>query len=174
MTAPPDRPAQVFDDVDEAVRSLRESGLRLSTPRRLVLEALFAADGPVSATHLSRTLSLDESSVYRNLELLEQRGVIRHLHLGHSPGLYVLAGEHEVEYLFCERCSKVTAVSPEQVDPIREQIRRELGYTPRFTHFAIVGLCETCAADAPAAERRHLHSHGDYVHAHSGQGRHVH
>lgn len=174
MTAPADRPAQVFADVDDAIRSLRESGLRLSTPRRLVLEALFAADGPVSATHLSRTLSLDESSVYRNLELLEHRGVVRHLHLGHSPGLYVLAGEHEVEYLYCERCAKVTAVSPEQIDPIREQIRRELGYTPRFTHFAIVGLCEACAADAPAGERPHLHSHGDYVHAHSGEGRHAH
>jgi Fur family transcriptional regulator, ferric uptake regulator len=146
MTAPPDSPPQVFATVEDAIQALRDSGLRLSTVRRLVLEALYAADGPVSAAHLSRTLSLDESSVYRNLELLEHRGVVRHLHLGHSPGLYVLASEHEVEYLYCPRCAKVSAVSPDRLDPVREEIQREFGYTPRFTHFAIVGTCRDCTS----------------------------
>jgi Fur family transcriptional regulator, ferric uptake regulator len=145
MTQPPDSPPQVFATVDDAIDALRGSGLRLSTARRLVLDALFEAEGPVTAAHLSRTLSLDESSVYRNLELLEDRGVIRHLHLGHSPGLYVLSSENDVEYLYCERCAKVTSVTPDRLDPIREQVRREFGYTPRFTHFAIVGLCRECS-----------------------------
>jgi Fur family transcriptional regulator, ferric uptake regulator len=144
MTQPPDSPPQVFASVGEAIDALRDSGLRLSTARRLVLDALFEAEGPVTAAHLSRTLSLDESSVYRNLELLEDRGVVRHLHLGHSPGLYVLASENDVEYLYCERCAKVTAVTPDRLDPIRKQVQREFGYTPRFTHFAIVGLCRDC------------------------------
>ncbi len=173
MTAPTDSPLQVFATLEEAIQSLRDSGLRLSTARRLVLEALFAAEGPISAAHLARTLSLDESSVYRNLELLEHRGVVRHLHLGHSPGLYVLADEHEVEYLYCERCAKVSAVSPERLDPVREQIDHEFGYTPRFTHFAIVGTCRDCSANAHGTRegRRALgadrmHSHGGYVHSH--------
>ncbi|MGZ4187887.1 MAG: Fur family transcriptional regulator [Solirubrobacteraceae bacterium] len=135
----------MFATVDDAIDALRGSGLRLSTARRLVLDALFEAEGPVTAAHLSRTLSLDESSVYRNLELLEDRGVIRHLHLGHSPGLYVLSSENDVEYLYCERCAKVTSVTPDRLDPIREQVRRQFGYTPRFTHFAIVGLCRDCS-----------------------------
>jgi Fur family transcriptional regulator, ferric uptake regulator len=122
-----------------------------------VLEALFAAEGPVSASRLSRELSLDESSVYRNLELFEDRGLVRHLHLGHSAGLYVLTDENEVEYLYCERCAKVTAVTPERLDPIREQITDEFGYTPRFTHFAIVGVCQDCGgAPRPVASRSSL------------------
>ena len=149
MTRPAECPPQAFADLDDAIRGLRDSGLRLSTARRLVLDALFAAEAPVSAAQLARTLSLDESSVYRNLELLEERGVVRHLHLGHSAGLYVLAGERDTEYLYCERCAKVTAVTPDRLDPIREQVRSEFGYTPRFTHFAIVGLCADCGpADA--------------------------
>jgi Fur family transcriptional regulator, ferric uptake regulator len=188
MTASPDSSPQVFADLHDALRSLRAAGLRLSTARRLVLEALFSADGPVSAAYLSRTLSLDESSVYRNLELLEQRGVVRHLHLGHSPGLYALATEEEVEYLYCERCTKVTVLSPERLDNIRKQIRAEFGHTPRFTHFAIVGICENCATTdqnkrgssagtSPStgrAEDRHMHSHGDYVHSHPGRAHHTH
>lgn len=176
MTASPDTPPQVFADVGEAIRALRDAGLRVSTARRLVLEALFAAAGPVSAAHLARALSLDESSVYRNLELLEQRGIVRHLHLGHSPGLYVLASEHEAEYLYCERCGKVTAVPPQRLDGIRAEIARSFGHTARFTHFAIVGACRECASASersapPAAESGHLHSHGDYVHAHPGPAR---
>jgi Fur family transcriptional regulator, ferric uptake regulator len=197
MTAPPECPPQVFADAPDAIRSLRSSGLRLSTPRRLVLEALFAAEGPISATQLSRKLSLDESSVYRNLELFEQRGIARHLHLGHSPGLYVLASEQELEYLYCERCARVSAVSPERLQPIRERIQSEFGYTPRFTHFAIVGICQDCAAardhaqsggvtqkssaqrrarssrqsgPTKPAEAEQLHSHGDYVHSHPRAG----
>ncbi|HEY1510441.1 MAG TPA: transcriptional repressor [Solirubrobacteraceae bacterium] len=158
MTEPPDSQSQVYASVEDAIRALRDSGLRLSTARRLVLDALFEADGPVTAAHLSRALSLDESSVYRNLELLEQRGVVRHLHLGHSPGLYVLASERDVEYLYCERCAKVTAVTPDRLDPVRERVQRDFGYTPRFTHFAIVGVCADCA-DARSPQHAHGHSH---------------
>jgi Fur family ferric uptake transcriptional regulator len=172
MTASPNSPPQAFDNVEEAIRALRNAGLRVSTARRLILESLFGAEGPVSAAHLARSLSLDESSVYRNLELLEQRGVVRHLHLGHSAGLYVLCTEHEVEYMYCERCTKVTAVAPERLDEIRERIRAEFGHTPRFTHFAIVGTCEDCAGRG--AEQDHLHSHGGYVHAHRGHTSHTH
>ena len=145
MTLAPDVPPVVFADLAEAIDVLRESGLRLSTPRRLVLEALFAATGPVAAADLARDLSIDESSVYRNLEVLEGRGLIRHVHLGHSPGLYTLARADETEYLYCERCAKATAISPEELNAVREQIREQFGHTAHFTHFPIVGVCDRCA-----------------------------
>jgi len=152
MTRAPDVPFIAFDDLATAIEALRESGLRLSTPRRLVLEALFAAQGPVTAADLAAALSIDESSVYRNLEVLEQHGLVRHVHLGHSPGRYVLVRASESEYLYCERCGKATAVRPEQLDPIRDQIQRTFGYTARFAHFPIVGFCEQCArGDLPSA-----------------------
>jgi Fur family transcriptional regulator, ferric uptake regulator len=149
MTVAAQTPPLAFDTIEEAVRAVRLKGMRLSTARRLVLEALFAAEGPVSAGHLAQTLAIDESSVYRNLEVLERHGLIRHVHLGHGPGLYALVGRHEVEYLYCERCAKVAAVTPEQLDPVRKSIKQRFGYEARFTHFAIVGLCERCAASPP-------------------------
>lgn len=149
MTVAPRTPARSFTTIEEAISAVRQGGKRLSTARRLVLEALFSAEGPVSAADLANKLSIDESSVYRNLEVLERHGLIRHVHLGHGPGLYVLVGGHEVEYLYCERCARVTSVSPEQLDPLREQIKHRFSYEVRFTHFAIVGVCEQCAAQPP-------------------------
>jgi Fur family ferric uptake transcriptional regulator len=151
MTVASNTPPLSFDTIEEAVRAVRKEGMRLSTARRLVLEAFFAADGPVSAVHLAHTLSIDETSVYRNLEVLERHGLIRHVHLGHGPGLYALVGRQEVEYLYCEQCDKVTAVATDQLDPIRKSIKTRFGYEARFTHFPIVGLCEHCAAASPAA-----------------------
>jgi len=148
VTIAPDVPRLAVSTPDEAIDALRASGLRLSTPRRLVIEALFAADGPVSAPDLARTLTLDESSVYRNLEVLERHGLIRHVHLGHGPGLYALVGRDDGEYLYCERCGKVTVLDPDQLAPVREHIKDNFGHTARFTHFAIVGLCESCATQA--------------------------
>lgn len=79
-------------------------------------------------------------------EAIERHGLARHVHFGHGPGLYVLVGRHDVEYLYCERCAKVTAVGREQLDPVRRQIDDRFGYHARFTHFAIVGLCAACVA----------------------------
>jgi Fur family ferric uptake transcriptional regulator len=179
MTVAARTPPLMFETIEEAVRAVRQGGMRLSTARRLVLEAFFAAGGPISAVHLSHTLSIDETSVYRNLEVLERHGLIRHVHLGHGPGLYALVGRHELEYLYCEGCDKVTAVTTGQLDPIRKNIKKRFGYEARFTHFPIVGLCEQCAATSPSAgnpNREHdstdgsrsgdLHSHGNYVHSH--------
>jgi Fur family ferric uptake transcriptional regulator len=154
MTRAPDVPPMQFDDLDGAIRELRESGLRLSTPRRLVLKALFAASAPLTAADLARDLAVDESSVYRNLELFEQRGLVRHVHLGHSPGLYTLARGTETEYLYCERCGTVIAVAPQQLDSIRDRIAHDFGYTARFTHFPIVGICDQCAEARKASSGR--------------------
>jgi Fur family ferric uptake transcriptional regulator len=118
MTIAPDVPRLVVNDPAEAIRALRDSGLRLSTARRLIIEALFAADGPVSAQRLAQELSLDESSIYRNLELLERQGLTRHVHLGHGPGLYALVGRDDGEYLYCEGCGKVTVVGPDELDSV--------------------------------------------------------
>jgi Fe2+ or Zn2+ uptake regulation protein len=149
MTVAPDAERLRFDDFEQAVSALRASGLRLSTSRRLVLVALFDVAGPVSAEELASSLSVELTSVYRNLETLERHGLVRHVHLGHSAGLYMLVGRGEREYLYCERCGATLALDPAQLDRVRDRISEQFGYRARFTHFPIVGTCPSCArADA--------------------------
>jgi len=147
----PPTPALATRSLSSAMTLLRERGLRVSAARRLVLEALLAADGPMSADQIAhgiggRVPSSDIASVYRNLQAFHDIGLVRHVHLGHGPGLYALtvAGEHE--YLTCERCADYRAVAPEELDGVRELIERQFGYRATFTHFPIVGLCPECVA----------------------------
>jgi Fe2+ or Zn2+ uptake regulation protein len=136
----------------------------------------------------------DLASTYRNLELLEELGIVRHFHLGHGPGLYALVGPDEREYLVCERCGAVRRIDAAAVEPLRERIRDEYGFEVRFSHFPIAGLCAACARSveggtgldsgrSSAGDRggamtdhhdgehehphEHGHSHGDVVHSHS-------
>lgn len=145
MTDAPDVKPLSFADLADAVSELRKHGLRLTTARRLVLEALFAADVPVSAEEVAGRSSLDLTSVYRNLETLERHGFARHVHLGHGPGRYVLVGRGEHEYLFCESCGELRRLAPDELEPVRAQLRKRFGYETRFTHFPIVGRCRRCA-----------------------------
>jgi len=180
-------PIQV-DDLEGALDTLRQSGHRVTAPRRLVLEALFRAEGPVSAEYLAEGMGgdstpMDAATVHRILSQLEELGLVRHVHIGHGPGLYALVGRTEREYLACERCGRVTTVEPRRLDSIRRSIRKRFGYEARFTHFPILGLCESCRREIEGeeggahADHSHEHSHGGYVHSHPhshGPGPHEH
>jgi Fe2+ or Zn2+ uptake regulation protein len=146
MHSSPPRPAHTLD---AAVAALRAGGLRVSAARRLVLGALYAANEPVSAEGIAgglegRLPASDLASVYRNLETLEQLGLVRHVHFGHGPGLYALVGAEECEYLSCDRCGAHLAVSPAALDGVRGALREALGWEARFTHFPVVGACPAC------------------------------
>jgi Fur family transcriptional regulator, ferric uptake regulator len=156
VTTAPHAPRLAVENVDDAIEELRARGLRLSTTRQLVLDALFAASAPLSAEQIALTLDLVATSVYRNLETLERHGLVHHVHLGHGPGLYVLAGHGPHEYIYCPECSTAKSVRPELLDPVRIQIKRRFGYDVSFTHFALVGVCPACTAvhaNEPAEER---------------------
>jgi Fur family ferric uptake transcriptional regulator len=138
--------------LEAAMTAVRARGLRLSAARRLVLEALFAAEGPVTAERLAggldgRVPPSDLASLYRNLETLQALGLVRHVHMGHGPGRYALVGAHAPEYVSCERCGAYATVPPDALDGARIAVREACGYSARFTHFPIVGLCPACASE---------------------------
>lgn len=147
MTVAPPAPPVEAADLEAAIAAVRDGGLRVTTARRLLLEALWDAGEPLSAEELVERLESrsDVGSVYRNLEALERLGLIRHVHLGHGPGLYARIGLGPLEYLLCDSCGAHLAVEPSALDPVREEIRERFGYQARFGHFPIAGLCPRCA-----------------------------
>jgi Fur family ferric uptake transcriptional regulator len=147
-------PALRAPSLASALGVLRSRGMRVSTARRQVLAALYTAEGPVSAeTLLERLPGADLASVYRNLVVLEEVGLVRHVHLGHGPGRYALAAT-TLEFVTCDRCGAHEAFEPYRIDVARDVIERELGYRPHFTHFPIVGVCAACLQ----REEHHAHS----------------
>jgi Fe2+ or Zn2+ uptake regulation protein len=138
-----------FRDIGDVAAALRERGGRLTAARRRVLEALFAADGPVGAEAIASGLGgrmpgSDLASVYRNLDTLEQIGMVRHFHLAHGRGLYALTGRDHAGYATCERCGAHHALDPEAVARVAAALREACGYEAHLSHFPIVGTCPEC------------------------------
>ena len=109
MTVPHLTPAVQASTAPAAFAAVRANGLRLSTARRLLLQALFDSDRPLSAEELAG--DGDVASAYRNLEVLEGLGLVRHVHLGHGPGLYQPAGRPR-EFVLCESCGEASPLQP--------------------------------------------------------------
>jgi Fur family ferric uptake transcriptional regulator len=141
--------------LEDALSAVRTRGLRRSAARRLVLEALAVADGPMSAEQIAagvggRVARSDLASVYRNLDVLQRAGIVSHVHLGHGPGLWTLNAGSPRAYLACERCGDYRAVPLAELQAVRAYIRRRFGYDASFEHFPVVGLCAACADAAEA------------------------
>ena len=86
----------------------------------------------------------DLASTYRNLETLETIGLVRHVHLGHGPGRYELAGRSS-GWATCESCGSSTPLPSPALQAIRLAVRENAGFEAAFTHFPIVGRCSECA-----------------------------
>ena len=133
-----------------ALGSLRARGMRVSAARRLVLEALFASERPLSAEEIAGGLDgrlppSDLASVYRNLDTLEAAGLVHHLHLGHGPGRYVLVRDGARGFLACERCGGHAVLDDGALDAVRDAVRTASGFEVRLRHFPLIGTCPACA-----------------------------
>lgn len=162
MTVPHHTSPLAAPSVEAAVALLRARGLRVSSARRLVIEALFAAERPLTAEEIAAGLegwlpASDLASVYRNLITLEEIGLVRHFHAGHGPGRYALAATGELDFVTCERCGALEAVPAARLDGARAAIERATGYRARFSHFPIVGTCAGCLTTPMQEPHRHAH-----------------
>jgi Fur family transcriptional regulator, ferric uptake regulator len=126
-----------------AVVALRTRGMRVSSTRRALLERLFHAPRPLPAEQLAG--GLDLASVYRNLDALEAVGLVRHVHVGHGPGLYALAGPRDTGYVACERCGRHSALDAGALAAVHAAVRCATGFEGDCSHFPIVGVCPDCA-----------------------------
>jgi len=129
------------------LNTVRAHGLRVSAARRSVLDALLAADRPLTAEEIAG--GADIASTYRNLDALETIGVVRHVHLGHGPGRYALSSRSGA-WASCEDCGRSTPIEPEALLRIRESIHETCGFDAWFGHFPIVGRCPDCISSPPA------------------------
>jgi len=130
-------------------KDLRERGYRLTPQRQLVLEAVerlrhATPDGILG--EVRRTVSsVNVSTVYRTLELLEELGLVSHAHLGHGAPTYHLADAHHHMHLVCRDCGAVVEADVSVATPFTEVLARQFGFDTDMKHFAIFGRCADCA-----------------------------
>jgi Fur family ferric uptake transcriptional regulator len=138
---------ETLDDPDEIAAALRAHGHTVGSTRRAIVDAVRAKNEGFTADELAAELApVHRTTVYRTLAILEEIGVVHHIHLSHGPALYermALAGA--MRHLVCEVCGRHLSVPSEVFEPASDELRRAYGFELEGSHFAIVGRCRRCA-----------------------------
>ncbi len=151
MTTTTTGPRLGSPDRASAANALRARGLRVSAARRLVLEALWLSEEPVTAETIAHGLdgrlpASDRASTYRNLHTLEDAGLVRHLHAAHGPGRWEHTGRPARAWAACDACGALTALSAHATEALRDAVRAACAHEAALTHFPVVGRCPGCTA----------------------------
>jgi Fur family ferric uptake transcriptional regulator len=128
---------------------LRARGYRLTPQRQLVLEAVgvlgHGTPDEISAAVRRTAPSVNISTVYRTLELLEELGLVQHTHLGHGAPTYSIPSDEDHVHLVCRDCGGVDEAEVSLVDDVVRRLSAERGFTVDVGHFAVFGQCSTCS-----------------------------
>lgn len=145
------RPAQAtgeVDTVEDVLAIFKARGGRVTNSRRLLLHALFDAPRDRTAEELATEIQADApdinlSTIYRNLDELEQLGVIVHAHLAHGPATYHLAALAH-GHLVCEECGAAIEAPRELFSRLSQMAKSRYGFEVHPYHFAVPGRCQQC------------------------------
>ena len=144
----------VIDDLRDTVTArLRRVHQRLTPNREAIIDVLVSSSRPVTIPELLDARGgLAQSSVYRNLVVLEQAGVVHRIVTNDEFARFELAedlvGHHH--HLICSSCGTVEDVPPNA--RLEQSLRRAVAQVAESTGFRtqahrvdLVGLCRRCA-----------------------------
>ncbi len=149
--------------VDRFASILASNGGRLTKERLSLLKTVCDIGGHFHPYHVlellrSQGYSLSLTTVYRNLALLVQAGIIRRAShtddTGSSGALYehIWANEHH-DHLICSRCGKTIEFSYPAIEVLQEAVAKEYGFTLEGHCLELTGVCPGCrAAQAPGGD----------------------
>jgi Fur family transcriptional regulator, ferric uptake regulator len=131
---------------------LRAIGQRYTPKRRALVDALVRASQPVAVPDLARGRGLPQSSLYRNLAVLEQAGAVHRVMTHEEFGRYELAEDltQHHHHLVCRSCGAVEDVT---VAPsLERQVQRSLvdvedrtGFSAVGHRLDLIGTCRNCS-----------------------------
>lgn len=144
----------MHEDVHQEIhQQLRRSRQRYTLGRRRLVELLLDLERPATiAELLEGGAPQSQSSLYRNLAILEQAGAVRRLASVDDVARYELAEEltEHHHHLVCNLCGRIDDVTfPRGIEnalgEAAEAANEQRGYTVDSHRFELVGTCPDCS-----------------------------
>lgn len=134
------------------LQQLHERGFRLTPQREMILSVLHDIEGFATAEEIygrvqNISSSVDISTVYRTLDLLQEFGLVACVDAGDEQRRYELLGIHGPHlHLVCQACGQVMGADLDVAQTLAERLKAEYGFEAALDHLSIPGLCADCAA----------------------------
>jgi Fur family ferric uptake transcriptional regulator len=133
----------------EELEVLRTKGKRITAQRSLLLEVIRESRGHLDADEIyrrarSKDPRISLSTVYRNLNLLKELGLVSELHLDEEHHHYELREETDHYHLICSGCGRVMEFESPLAAQMAAEVEEKQGFLTERTHIDLVGLCNDC------------------------------
>ena len=141
----------------------RRLGLRITTPRLLVMEALASTDGHMTADAImewtsARYPAINLTTIYRTLEVLSSAGLVTQTNMGTGASEYELATDTPHHHLVCDQCGVAIEIDDAPFMLMRNHILKEYGFNASTRHLGLFGTCSMCS---PSGSTQHETGHTD-------------
>lgn len=136
-------------NVDVAVERLAQDGYRITGPRRAVLRAIAALDGPFTIEELTAAApGVGRATVFRTVKLLHESDVVCRMVLEDGSIRYELARSGHHHHLICSQCNRVFEFSDPAVDALIQENAVSRGFRLAGHSLELYGTCAECAGRA--------------------------
>jgi Fur family ferric uptake transcriptional regulator len=128
--------------------TLKEKGLRLTQPRKVILDYIhdrgehLTAEEIINYVHKSLP-RVNKSTIYRTLELLEKHECV---FKSESAGriIYHHTEEGHHHHLVCNKCGKTIDCEEDIFASVAKSLGGKFGFSVDFKHVVMSGLCKRC------------------------------
>ena len=128
---------------------LAQKRLRLTAPRRAIINAVFATAKHFTAEELlqwarRRDKSVSRATVYRTLPLLTASGLVREMDFGLDQKVYDpnYAERPHHNHIICQDCGKIVEFDSPRIRQLELEISRRLGFSVKAHRLQLTASCE--------------------------------
>ena len=137
-----------MNDLAEWKEKLKTEGIRCTKQRLDILKVLVQQKKPLTAKEIHHKLkdskiNLRLSTIYRTLNLLEEKEFIKKLNLADDESKFeLLVGPHH-HHLVCVNCNEIVALDC-PLQEFEEELGAKTGYEIQDHSIKFYGLCPNC------------------------------
>lgn len=137
------------DDYYQVIDHLKTKQIRVTEPRKAVLQYMIAAKHHPSAEQIYKDLlplipGMSLATVYNNLRVLVDEGFVSELKVTNDNTTYFDFLGHEHLNVVCEQCGKIADFMDVDLSIFKKEAEERTGYKVTKEQFLIYGICPDC------------------------------
>jgi Fur family ferric uptake transcriptional regulator len=143
--------ALLYDWMRMKINRNHGTGIQPATPqRRLLFSVMQEAGRHVDAKELyrrasERDINISLATVYRNLRLFKEQGLIDERHLGQMHCcFYEMKGSGEHHHLICRGCGQIIEFASPLIHKLLAEMQRKNGFRVTRVELCLEGYCREC------------------------------
>ncbi|MBI9049015.1 MAG: transcriptional repressor [Anaerolineaceae bacterium] len=129
---------------------MKKRGYRITPQREMVLAIMHKLEEPSTVEDIFSHVqdiskSVDISTVYRTLELLQEFNLVSEIDTGDRQAKFVLVHDHSPHlHLVCKSCGKISGIHLQNIKSFSGELENQLDFQIDWQDVTFHGLCSTC------------------------------